>query len=172
MNTKNIRTNAKVFGTLEATGNSTLGGSLGVAGATTIGGNLTVAGSISATSSSISFSYYYAADTLVVLNQPIEWDTMEFDTHSAVTDGTFEVPADEAGKYYIHGNMQTDTSAVISIYKNNSLFRVMHSVSTDPVAYGTTMNLLVGDTVDVRISAGAVVAGTSVYSTFQGFKIF
>lgn len=43
-NTKNIRTNAKVFGTLEATGNTVLGGTLDVTGNADIGGNTDIGG--------------------------------------------------------------------------------------------------------------------------------
>lgn len=158
-NTHNVRTNEKVFGNFEATGDAVVGGDL------TVTGNLIQTGALS-------FSVYLTANTAGVSNVPIVWDAEEFDTDNAVTAGIFTTPANKGGKYLFSGTMQADAGVNTVIYKNNALFRYVSTLTTNSVAsYAILIDLAPTDTIDVRIDGTPTIAGNSGNSTFQGHRI-
>lgn len=125
----------------------------------------------------------------------IQFNTEVFDSNNAYDNATnyrFTVPSGHAGKYFIYNNLclydGTNQEAIgysnTYVYKNGSLFANYYGdLGTSKAqtsftrSIGLTMNLSVGDYVEIYARINSTVNGSpqiygySLYSNFGGYKL-
>jgi hypothetical protein len=108
---------------------------------------------------------YYASATAVTGSlATVSWTTKDFDTHSAMSAGTFTVPA--TGKYQVNtalalaGTYALNTNVTFQIQKNGtavstfSFYAAAAITAVDPVI-SDIISCVAGDTIRVQVSSGA-----------------
>lgn len=119
----------------------------------------------------IAASYYLSANQAVSSGQAINYDTKEFDTHSAVTTGSgwkFTAPA--AGIYQVGGvNGLVSAASGYFIYKNGTLYKhVAYSSTTARANPSTLIQLNAGEYIDLRLNSAATVQGGTLSTDGAG----
>lgn len=97
-------------------------------------------------------------------NAAIVFDSVAYDTHSAVSGGQVTIPHD--GKFRLSGSIQASGTPNIAVYKNGTIAEFVATVpaSGQIVAYATELNFLAGDVVDIRIDASVGLLTNSSFS--------
>jgi hypothetical protein len=163
--------------TIKDTGNNTLLSSDG-------SGNISSGGAITNTPSfsvKLSGNKSVTADTAT----KVTFDSVEWDTDSAFSNGKFTVPTGKGGKYFFRasfytGNLNADNKySIIYIYKNGSAttgtgyWYTSGSNNSFPRT-SATLNLVAGDYIEIylRMQEGDLNAfANDQMSFFQGYKI-
>jgi len=113
----------------------------------------------------VAASYYCSTGQSSSTTQPINYDTAEYDTHSAVTVGAswkFTVPPDEAGVYQINCVNNANNVAYSSmLYKGGTAYKMIayNNGSIGGAAGSVDVLLADGDYVDVRSTVNYTMAG-------------
>ncbi len=115
----------------------------------------------------IAASYHMSSSTSTTAANPINFDTKEFDTHSAVTTGaSWKFTAPVAGIYEFGVWLEFSTGHFCNLYKNGTRFNyTLGSAST--LTYGTAIYLIslaAGDYIDARPDSTITVTGGTLAS--------
>lgn len=123
---------------------------------------------ISATET-IAASYWLSANFSASTTTPINFDSKEFDTHSAVTTSAsaWKFTAPVSGTYQISEQLYltVGSNTGITIYKNGSAYKFAGNATNNngqSHANSTLVQLLAGDTIDLRPIAAVTVAGAAL----------
>jgi hypothetical protein len=110
----------------------------------------------------VAASYWLSANFTASTTTPINFDSMEFDTHGAVTTSptAWKFTAPSTGYYQISFAGNGNASANILTYKNGTLLKTIGicSNATNGVGSGT-VKLVKGDYIDIRSSASTLFSG-------------
>lgn len=116
-----------------------------------------------ASSELVAASYFLSANQAVVANvTAINFDTKEFDTHSAVSTGaSWKFTAPISGTYSVSGTAINTTGGVNQIlYKNNVAFKLVGgSTNTFNVNYSGNLILVAGDFIELRSNSATTFIG-------------
>jgi len=116
-------------------------------------------------------AFISAASVAASTSTPVNFDTVTYDTHAAVTTGSgWKFTAPVTGYYDVLGAITGSTSASMnfSIYKNGSLFQVVGgsaNISTAPTSFTGQVQLNAGDYIDLRPGSNITFIGGSRGST-------
>jgi hypothetical protein len=121
----------------------------------------------------VAASYWLSANFAASTTTPINFDSMEFDTHGAVTTSptAWKFTAPSTGYYQISGFVSTNPASVFRIYKNGVVYKDL----TPQITGGTysqvanQIKLSKGDYIDFRPSVAATMTGGSL--TTEGCQI-
>lgn len=107
---------------------------------------------------------------------PINFDVVDNDTHGAVTTGVgaWKFTAPVSGFYDILLTAGAGNASDIRLYKNGSVFKSFGTINVSENANGycTTLFLVAGDFVDVRIGGTTTVSGGSGNSNYTHIAVF
>jgi hypothetical protein len=106
-------------------------------------------------------SYYNSVDRAINNSTNLNYDTMVYDTHAAMSSGVFTAPV--SGIYRVSViSLASTGSGALEIYKNGSLNQTVSEISSSVRSSGTaTVNINAGDTLSVRGSGSVTVASGS-----------
>lgn len=116
----------------------------------------------------ISCSYYCSTNKSASSSTPIDFDTKEWDTHSAVTTGSgwkFTAPA--SGEYEVNGTGFSTTGTSVIIYKNGSAVKRLGSIAfnnSEGGVFSGSIILKAGEYIDFRVTPSATAQGGSLSS--------
>lgn len=131
-------------------------------------------------------AHYQSNKTTALTGTPtqIDFNSKEYDSHNAVTTGaSWKFTAPISGKYLIKSKIETSSTAAsavtnrysIRVYINGVLYEVLGvttanitSATIKDLGGSTTVNLIAGDYIDVRISASNSGDGHSLSGTLSG----
>lgn len=131
-----------------------------------------------AATETIAASYKVVTGTTATAGSAINYDTKEYDTHNAMSSGTFTAPA--AGIYQVDVSHATGVNTRnFLLYKNGTLYRNIFGTngaqaSNDVKSGSTTVKLLAGDTVFITINTTTTLTsdGTNTVATANHMSIF
>ena len=124
-----------------------------------------------AASETVTASYYTTAGGSASTTVPINFDGKVFDSHGAVTTGaSWKFTAPISGKYLVDIYMagSTASSFAFRIYKGGSLLRNIAytaAMNTTDAAGTALVQLLAGETIDIRPSGSLTWAGSALLSS-------
>ena len=130
-----------------------------------------------AATETVAARYYASATTINGSLATVSWTTKDFDTHSAMSAGTFTVPV--AGKYQVNtavattGTFALNNIVTLEIQKNGTAVarskEYAGGIVTDlTAAAADIISCVAGDTIRVQLSSGAT--GPSIVSSnFENF---
>jgi hypothetical protein len=124
--------------------------------------------SVIAASESVNASYSVTSATTATAGSPINYDTKLFDSHNAVSNGTFTAPI--SGIYQIEATHATGgNTRNFFVYKNGALYRNLFGTNgaqaSNDVKSGSTMvKLNAGDTLFVTINTTTTLSGDGTNS--------
>lgn len=128
-----------------------------------------------AASETVKASYYGSANQTPGVNTQVNFDTKIYDSHGAVTTGagTWKFTAPAPGLYLVNSivGYSSGTTGYARLYKNGSGFQYLTGLnasgSTNLTAASAHIQLLAGDTIDVRPTTAMTISGTAgvVYET-------
>ena len=118
---------------------------------------------------SVVASYYCSVNFAATTTTPINFDTKEFDSHSAVTPSAsaWKFVAPVSGTFQIHtvGNSAAASSGMF-LYKNGTVYKFLgNSVAPSSTGFNAgviTLKLNAGDSIDVRPGANTTFTGGSL----------
>lgn len=120
-----------------------------------------------AATETVAASYYSAANQSPLVNQ-INFGTRLYDTHGAVTTGlnTWKFTAPMSGKYLITGYVSSTAGTQLDLWVNGVLYNALDisDSANGRASYSHTLNLLSGDYIYLRGTAGYGVYGGSFSS--------
>ena len=105
----------------------------------------------------IAASYYKSSTSSDAI---INFNTLIYDTHSAVTTGaSWKFTAPRTGNYEISGFLNGAVNTYVTLYKNNALYHgLLGYMNVDGVtALSLALPLTAGDYIDVRASSASIV---------------
>jgi hypothetical protein len=124
-----------------------------------------------AATETVSTKYYASGNTTSTTTTPINYDTKVFDTHNAVTTGaSWNFKAPVSGRYLLttFNNTASGTNTTfLSVYKGGAKYESITyspNVSTNLLFGSTQIQLLAGDTIDLRCATSTVVSGNATQS--------
>lgn len=117
-----------------------------------------------AATETVAASYWLSANFTASTTIPINFDSKEFDSHSAVTTSAtaWKFTAPISGTYLVTGigGASTAVTSFFALYKTNSSLKLIGvSVSGSLNTYTTTIRLLAGDFIDLRPSSSQTMQG-------------
>lgn len=118
---------------------------------------------IIATQETVSASYYSSANQTSLTTQ-INFGTILYDTHGAVTTGSsWKFTAPMNGKYLVTYNLGVSTTAqqFIEVWKSGSLYRRNVNGGANHGSSSFQLNLLAGEYFDLRPNSSMTVSGSS-----------
>lgn len=117
----------------------------------------------------VSASAYCSTSQSASTTTPINFDTIEFDTHGAITTGaSWNFKAPISGYYEVEVFAATATvSTITQIYKNTSAYKMSTFTNANLASNSgtTTLFLNSGDTIDVRPTAARTMTGGTLANT-------
>lgn len=112
--------------------------------------------------------------TSATTSTPFVYTVKDHDTHGAYSTSTGKFTAPVQGKYHFSFNNYTGaTAAQAKLYKNGTaVYTGSSSVASTSVGSGSyVLNLVAGDTVEVRPEITATASTGATFNTFSGFRL-
>lgn len=112
--------------------------------------------------------------TSATTSTPFVYTVKDHDTHGAYSTSTGKFTAPVQGKYHFSFNNYTGaTAAQAKLYKNGTaVYTGSSSVASTSVGSGSyVLNLVAGDTVEVRPETTATASTGATFNTFSGFRL-
>lgn len=107
----------------------------------------------------VAASYYLNADTAILTNAVITWDTQEIDTLSGMSSGRYTIPV--SGFYDISGVVNSASSVTYRVYKNGSFYYYAVTQAANELnSFSSSVPLVAGDIIDLRPDGDVTVKGT------------
>lgn len=138
-----------------------------------VGWSSSVQTSDSADTRVVSFSAN-TSTTSATTSTPFVYTVKDHDTHGAYSTSTGKFTAPVQGKYHFSFNNYTGaTAAQAKLYKNGTaVYTGSSSVASTSVGSGSyVLNLVAGDTVEVRPETTATASTGATFNTFSGFRL-
>jgi uncharacterized protein YegP (UPF0339 family) len=138
-----------------------------------VGWSSSVQTSDSADTRVVSFSAN-TSTTSATTSTPFVYTVKDHDTHGAYSTITGKFTAPVQGKYHFSFNNYTGaTAAQAKLYKNGTaVYTGSSSVASTSVGSGSyVLNLVAGDTVEVRPETTATASTGATFNTFSGFRL-
>lgn len=127
----------------------------------------------------IAAAYYQTSNAGSDSSTPIAFQAKEFDSHNIVSLSPFKATAPISAWYRIHGKIQLSSGATtyIRLYKNGAFYKPVGWIDGYGIgAYSSSVYLVAGDYVDLRMATSVTVAGNAtqandISSTFHIEKL-
>jgi hypothetical protein len=110
----------------------------------------------------VSAQYNTSTAQVITTGNIINYSTVEWDSHSAVTTGAswkFTCPAGQAGYYKVYACLYANASINVELWKNGVLFKTIGTALTTINGTGSaTVFLNAGDYIDIRVTGSGTLA--------------